>query len=113
MDAGTVVQAVARLAGAARSQLSQEKEDRQRCKEAAQAVQWQFGLQKVYRTGMVSHDEFMQCLARISLSDIDDDVTKMKRRLTGNSLGIAGSGHFCHLADDGSVVIPHDWKVAG
>jgi hypothetical protein len=114
MDPGTVVQAVARLAGPARSQLSQEKEERQRRKEAMHLVQWQFGLQKVYRTGIVSHDQFMQCLDRIlSLSqhdhDIDNDVTKMKRRLTGNSLGIAGSGHFCHLADDGSVVIPHDW----
>jgi hypothetical protein len=116
MDPDTVMQAVARLAAPARSQLSQEKEDRQRCKEAMQLVQWQFGLQKVYRTGIVSHDQFLQCLARISLAlsqahdnDMDNNVTKMKRRLTGNSLGIAGSGHFCHLADDGSVVIPHDW----
>jgi hypothetical protein len=106
-----VVQAVAKLAGPARSQLSQEKEDRQRCKEAMQQVQWQFGLQKVYRTGIVSHDQFLQCLTRISssLSQQQNFDDGMKRRLTGNSLGIAGSGHFCHLADDGSVVVPHDW----
>jgi hypothetical protein len=111
MDPATVVQAVAKLAGPARSQLSQEKEDRQRCKEAMQQVQWQFGLQKVYRTGIVSHDQFLQCLTRISssLSQQQNFDDGMKRRLTGNSLGIAGSGHFCHLADDGSVVVPHDW----
>ena len=34
----------------------------------------------------------------------------VKTGLAGNALGITGSGQFCHLADDGSVVIPHDWK---
>lgn len=132
MDSFTVVQAVTRLMGPARLQLAQQKVQLDREKDAVHQAKWQFGLQKVYRTGIVSHDEFVQCLVRIlstqqsvksnsnsNSSEHDNNgsdsnasyvAREVKRRLTGNSLGIAGSGHFCHLADDGSVVIPHDWR---
>ena len=43
--------------------------------------------------------------------DEETDVRLLlQRTLAGNSLGIAASGHFCHLGDDGSLVIPHDWR---
>jgi len=111
MDPATVLHAVSRLTDATRKQRTQDKEDRQRCKEAVHQLQWQLGLHRVYRSGMVSHDHYLHCLSRILLlNEQHDNNAMVKRRLTGNSLGIVGAGNFCHLADDGSIVIPHDWR---
>lgn len=99
--------AISKLAGPARKQAYQNEQERERCKQAIHQIQWQVGLEAVYRSGVgVNNSQFLDCLARIL--QLEDE--RLKINLTGNSLGIACSGNFCHLADDGSVVIPYDWK---
>lgn len=99
--------AVARLAGEARQQSIVSAQERERCKDAVHQVQWQLGLQRVYRTSTVNNRQFLDCLSRILMVG---EKQQLKGGLTGNSLGIASSGQFCHLADDGSVIIPFDWQ---
>ena len=67
---------------------------------------------KVYKAGIVriGHEEFQHCLQRIV--DLDSkEKSHLKMSLSGNALGVAGSGQFCHLGDEGAVVIPHDWSI--
>ena len=110
MSHDTVLRAISRLAPRARERVAEHKRELQRCKDAIHQAQWQLGVQKVFRTGMISHDEFLECIARLLSVSMLASNTVIKMRLGGNSLGISGSGHFCHLADDGSIVIPHNWR---
>lgn len=108
-EAGTFVSAVSRLSGRARNQIRGEKEETELCKQAIRQMQWSFGVNRVFRTGVVSHADFLSCLYRL-LSVQERQREHLQYRLSGNSLGVAGKGHFCHLSDDGSVVVPHDWS---
>jgi Domain of unknown function (DUF4461) len=104
-------QSVARLLETAREKTIANSAVLIRCTEAAAVLQRHLGLQRVYRTGFVTHDEFLDCLSRFSalIQDNANDESSLLNCLAGNSLGIATTGHFCHLSDDGSLVIPHDW----
>jgi hypothetical protein len=84
-----------------------ESQRKVRCHETIDRAQWQLGLQKVYHTKLVRADEVIDCLGRLLAVDQREQI---KRSLAGSSLGIAGRGQFCHLGDDGSVVIPWDWR---
>jgi len=110
MSAGEVAQAVDRLGQQARKTSVAYQEDRDRCKKAIHQIQWELGLERVYRTKTVKISEFLGCLSRILLVSEAEQKHKLKSGLSGNSLGVTSSGHFCHLADDGSVVIPFDWQ---
>jgi hypothetical protein len=96
--------ATARLARTARDTLSAHRLGERQCKEAIEQIQWAMGIQNVSRRGIVSHDEFLVSLARLM-----DQRDQFRSWMVGYSLGIAGGGHFCHLADDGSIVVPHNW----
>ena len=96
--------AKARLSQTARKTLQDHKEAERQCKEAIEQLQWAMGIQNVTRRGIVSHDEFLVSLARLM-----DQRDQFRSWLAGCSLGISGGAHFCHLADDGSIVIPHNW----
>jgi hypothetical protein len=96
--------AIARWSPSARQRRDEQRQEEQRCKEAIQEIQWAVGLQKVSRRGMLSHSEFLGSLSRLM-----EDRDKVRSWMAGYSLGIAGDGHFCHLADDGSIVLPHNW----
>ena len=127
MTEDMVREAVAGYAHIARDHKEEHKRELEQCKNAIYAAQWQLGLQKIYRTGMVSNEDFLECLGRLLLTVSPHHTTTMaghhhddyvhsnfqhviKMGLGGNALGIAASGHFCHLADDGSLVIPLDWQ---
>jgi hypothetical protein len=97
--------AITRMAQSARDCQLREREEQERCDEAIHHIQCELGLQRVYRTGIVSHSEFAGALSRLL-----EHRLKLKGCLSGSSLGIAGSGHFCHLGDDGSVIIPFNWR---
>jgi hypothetical protein len=107
MDLVEVRHAIERHVHVARELSEKHDQDLKRCRVAIQQAQWQLGLQEVHRTGVVSHDEFLDCMER--LLDVSSTATELKNGLGGKSLRIAGAGHFCHLADDGSLVIPHNW----
>lgn len=105
-----VVTAISRLGPLARDKHAKHRGQLERCKEAIHQAQWQLGVQKVTRS-RVSHDEFLSCLGRLLAASQQVDASSLlQMRLGGNSLSIAGTGHFCHLADDGSLVIPHNWQ---
>ena len=96
---------ITRMSQSACGCLLRERQEQERCDEAIHHIQWELGLQRVYRTGIVSHSEFTGALSRLL-----EHRLKLKGRLSGFSLGIAGSGQFCHLGDDGSVIIPFNWR---
>ena len=78
---------------------------------AVQAALWQLGLHKVYRTAtprIITHEQWASSLQRLLATAAAAE--QWKTHFSGNSLGFAAAGQFCHLADDGSLVIPHDWK---
>jgi hypothetical protein len=107
MDAESIVQAISGNSREAGERLHAESQRKVRCHETMDRAQWELGLQKVYQTKLVRADEVMDCLVRLLAMDQREQI---KRSLAGNSLGIAGRGQFCHLGDDGSVVIPWDWR---
>ena len=102
-----------RLARSARDQALAEKGHLKQCQSLISNVKWQFGLQKVYRIGNISHSEYHDCLSRFqTLSQLPEQygvVQSLLHALAGNALGISTAGQSCQLADDGSVVIPHNW----
>jgi Domain of unknown function (DUF4461) len=104
---------VHRLSGSARDQVLADKEHLDQSKSLISNAKWQFGLQKVYRIGTVSHTEFLDSLSRflalLQRPEQQEVVHRLLHVLAGNALGISGTGQSCQLADDGSVVIPHNW----
>lgn len=102
-----------RLSRSAHDQLVSEKAHLDHCQSVISNAKWQFGLHKVYRSGSVSHAEFLDALSRflvlLQRPEQKGLVHQLLHLLAGNSLGISGTGQSCQLADDGSVIIPHNW----
>jgi len=107
MDGEAIARAISKHSLEATERVQAEAERKHRCRETIDRAQWELGLQKVYHTKLVRSEQIMECLVRLLAMEQRD---QLKRNLAGNSLGIAGSGQFCHLGDDGSVVIPWDWR---
>lgn len=97
--------AIARLAHDAQDRMKQEKEYKEQCKEMTRQIQYGLGLQRVFRNGVVTQKEFL-----ISLGRLLEESSSLGNSLSGFSLGIGTSGKFCHLGDDGSVIVPYDWR---
>jgi hypothetical protein len=70
-------------------------------------VKWEFGLQQIQYSKFVSDEEFVEALIRLVRLE---EREELKQKFTGNSLGIVSTGQFCHLGDDGSLMIPWDWS---
>lgn len=107
MDGEAIARAISTFSGEAAERVQAEEERKHDCRETMDRAQWELGLQKVYHTKLVKSEQIMECLVRLLAMEQRD---QLKRNLAGNSLGIASSGQFCHLGDDGSVVIPWDWR---
>jgi Domain of unknown function (DUF4461) len=103
------IHSIHRLSQSARDQLITEQAHLNQCKDAISNLKWKLGLHKVYRTGGVSHTEFLDCLSRLLAISQRENGLPLFHILAGNALGIAITGQSCQLADDGSVVIPHNW----
>lgn len=97
--------AIARLAHDAQNRMKQEKEYMEQCREMTRQIQYGLGLQRVFRNGVVTRKEFL-----ISLGRLLEKSSNLGNNLSGFSLGIGTSGQFCHLGDDGSVIVPYDWS---
>lgn len=110
-EVSDVCYAVTKLAGQAREKSNEHSKKQQLCTQVIEQMQWVLGLQRVYRLNQtVSTTEFLNCISRI-LHVVSDEgqhhqtqhqimIQLLKAGLAGNSLGIANSGHFCHLADE-------------
>jgi Domain of unknown function (DUF4461) len=103
------IHSIHRLSRSARDQLITEQAHLNQCQDAMSNLKWKLGLHKVYRTGGVSHTEFLDCLSRLLAISQRENGLPLFHILAGNALGIAITGQSCQLADDGSVVIPHNW----
>lgn len=115
MDGKDITRAISKYSLTATERVLADDRRKQDCRETMDRAQWALGLQKVYaHTKLVRSEQIVECLVRLlALSDEQQQQQRdplLKRSLAGNSLGIAGSGQFCHLGDDGSVVIPWDWR---
>lgn len=96
---------VSKLSSSAHERWLVEQQEQKQCREAIGQAKYELGLQKIYRFGtMVKHHQYLDAMSRLL-----DQSSQLKGRLSGQSLGIAGAGHFCHLSDDGSLVVPHNW----
>jgi hypothetical protein len=96
--------AVSKLSDPARSRFDWEKTQQEKCREVIREVQWKLGIQKVFRTGVVHHEEFLGALSRMI-----EQSSELGGKLSGYSLGVASRGQFCSVADDGSLIVPHNW----
>jgi len=76
-------------------------------------IQWlkvHFGLTRVFKVtpSLVTIDQLLQCTHRLLQLEESKRIV-YQSHLAGHSLGIVGSGHSCHLGDDGSIIVPWDW----
>lgn len=106
MEQAQVRSAIERLRPMATQQVADSQAERSQCRHLSQECIWLLGLSRLdYRTtGLVQATDVRRCLSRL--------VHESDRlpQLAGHAVGIVGSGQFCHLGDDGAVMIPHDWK---
>ena len=102
-----------------------------KCHPLMEQIRAQFGIHPIYRVRVstVTSDEMHQCLQRLldrlytfhnttnnttTSTDVfhenkQDGEESFHQRLLGHSLGITSKGQFCHLGDDGSIVVPCDF----
>jgi hypothetical protein len=134
MDAARVRRALSELGDEARGARRRSRREQEGCSRLVARLQGQVGLAKVYRAGgpgVLPSAQYLSALSRLSVflgapvPQQEEAVAAceirhhdglhrhhhhhLREALAGMSLGIAGSGRHCHLADDGSLVIPHDW----
>lgn len=99
----SIVRSVSKLLSEAREKLMQARHDKEKSKQAMTRVVRECGVQRVRRGKIVQVEEFVEALMRLLQHE-------ERRRFVGTSIGIVGKGHSCHLGDDGSLMIPWDWK---
>lgn len=95
---------LARLSQSAQDRWQVEQEYIARCKQAIQQLQWELGVQKVFRTGVVPRNEFLNAISRLL-----EQTSSLNGQISGHALGIAGAGQFCSISDDGSLIVPFNW----
>ena len=99
LGAGTAsLSALYDLAEAARQQAERHQLAQARVQDSIQNLQCRLGVTHVYRLSPTA-DEFCASLARLPSHPL----------WVGHALAIAGAGQFCHLGDDGRLVIPHNF----
>lgn len=110
MPGDAVYSSIFRYSQDARIKVEDRKKEVERSKEVILRTQNQLGLSRVYHEAKstVTLEQIIECLTRLMKSEVIEQRETMK--LAGQSLGVTGSGHYCHLSDDGSVVIPWDWR---
>ena len=109
MDGNEIMRSISRLGKDGRDRVVKRAEEIAKAKEIIALARNQLGLSRVYHEAKstVTLPELVESLLR--LLKIDTIHNQEVLKLAGQSLGITGRGHFVHLADDGSIVIPHDW----
>ena len=102
-----LVSTVAKLSSLAGERQEAEQHEKETCRKAIEEVQWELGLQNVSRHDRrVPRKDFSNALSRL----LDQKSRFDEGSLSGASLRVASSGQFCHLSDDGALVVPQDWR---
>ena len=100
--------AIDKLRPVAAQKMAETHAERQLCRDLAQQATWALGLSRLdYRSAGLLLDPTH---VRESLTRLVREAGRFKNGLAGHAVGIVGSGHFCHLGDDGTVQIPYDWQ---
>jgi len=109
MDGNEILKSISRWGRRARERVAERDQEVTRAKEIITLARNHFGLSRVYpeTKSTVTLPELVESLMRLLKIDALHNQDMVK--LAGQSLGVTGRGHFVHLADDGSIVIPHDW----
>ena len=83
-----------------------ESKNRSRFLASVDQLMYEFGVQKVSKvSSMVASEQMSECLS-VLLNKGEAEKQLLCGYLAGQSIGIAGDGHLCHLGDDGSIIIP-------
>jgi hypothetical protein len=107
MASEAIISAVSVLLVKARGKLAESRQKKEKGQQTIKQIRREFGLQRVQHSKIVKVEQFVEALVRLVQLEQHEEL---KRSLAGNSLDIVGTGHFCHLGDDGSLVIPWDWN---
>ena len=109
MGGSEILKSISRHSSDARGRVEERTVEIAKAKDAIALARNQLGLSRVYHEtkSTVTLPEVVESLLRLVKIDALHNQEVVK--LAGQSLGITGRGHFVHLADDGSIVIPHDW----
>jgi Domain of unknown function (DUF4461) len=102
-----IVSAVSSLLPKAREKLEHVRLQKESAQILIKQLQSEFGVSKILCSKVVNEEQFSKSLGRLLNAS---EREEFKRKLVGNAIGIVGRGHFCHLGDDGSIMIPWDWK---
>ena len=109
MSTARILEAISDLETQAREKTAEEQKFAGWSKDLVVQVQKMLGVQRVYRSSKsVRSEEFCDCLVRLLRRSAEEDDS-LGALMSGHSLGIAATNHSCHIADDGSLVIPHNF----
>ena len=106
----SILKSIRSLRRDARKKVDEEDRKAKRGKELASLVQYNLGASRIFKGRIsVTSDQYLDSLT--ALLNLPEDISfQAKQCVEGNTIGITGSGRSCHLGDDGSILIPHDWK---
>ena len=108
MTMEAIVDGVRRLSSKARERSMDIQREHTAYRETVQLVQESLGIPKVTTTE--PPQRAMEALLRLLAFEEAQQEQQQRQRMAGHSLTIVGKGQLCHLGDDGSFVIPTDWK---
>jgi hypothetical protein len=70
------------------------------------------GVTKVFRTKVSSltTEQYLVGIEALLSLDLSGSEKWILENLRGQAIGVAGSGQSCQLYDDGSIILPYDWR---
>lgn len=106
MNLNGIRKTIGEFASRSNEYIQMESEKRKMCKEICMNFMHEFGVQRVTKvSSLVASDQMSECLAML-LNKNEAEKEVLRGYLAGQSIGVAGRGHLCHLGDDGSIIIP-------
>lgn len=109
MNFDSIMSSVRKLRGKAWHQRIEEDHKQSQSKDLAALLQYELG-SKVFKSRLhITSEQYLSCLNALLVLP-EETKAEIKKYLAGNNLGITGMGRSCHLGDDGSILIPCDWR---
>lgn len=70
------------------------------------------GVSKVFRSKVSSltTEQYLICIEALLSLDVSGTEKWILDSLRGQAIGVTGSGQSCQLYDDGSIILPYDWR---
>lgn len=128
MEPNEIIATILKLAENAQRAMAVELQHRRECDELVKQLIYNWNLEtiRVY-SPIVPTSQVLDCLRRLYKEAADSSSATMhnnttngkmherlnfdwRQHLEGQSIGISSSGQFCHIGDDGCIVIPWDYR---